>query len=68
MGGNRNVGNFGFYAGSNLMYYGIQEFSAFGGTVYSVKYGFSRLNCCMFCEVQLSLVFVVYCRKVLYLV
>ena len=31
-------------------------FTAFAGTVFTIKYGVSCLYCCMFCEVQLSLV------------
>ena len=41
---------------SNLKHYGITEFTAFRGVVFTVKNGVSRMCCCIFCEVQLSLV------------
>ena len=56
MGGKGNAVESEFYGGSNLRSYGIPEFTEFSGTVCTAKYGVSHLYCCMFCEVQMSLV------------
>ena len=47
-----NAGWSRFYGGSNMLYYG---FTTFRGTVCTVECRVSRFNCCMFCEVRLSL-------------